>query len=66
MCWTLYFFNGYGILDHGLLWLGMTSGHHKAIPEESQGEEHVNLIAFNLQGNLEKPDLCMWNDWLLF
>lgn len=28
----------------------MTSGHHKAIPGESHGEKHVNLMAFNLQG----------------
>lgn len=66
MCWTLYFFNSYGILDHGLLWLGMTSVHHKAIPGESHGEKHVNLVAFNLQGNSKKPGLCMWNDQLLF
>lgn len=45
----------YGILDHALLWLGMTSGHHKAMLGESQGGKHVRLIAFNIQGNLEKP-----------
>lgn len=54
-CVGHYIFNSYGILGHGLLWLGMTSGHHRAIPGESWGRSSVNLMASNTQGSLKKP-----------